>query len=181
MTALCFVDANVLVYMTDPRDPGKQSSAREWVRRLWRERNGRTSIQALSEFYTTVTRKLEPRVPRDDAWAFVQELLAWSPLAIDRMLIVRAREVEQRHKLSWWDSLIVAAAQLQECAILLTEDLQDGVVLGTVRVRNPFGHSAHEPDSSYEVLPVAATLHRARGRPRRKSVPLSSRAWRAAG
>jgi predicted nucleic acid-binding protein len=175
MTALCFVDANVFVYMADPRDARKQARAEEWVRRLWRERNGRTSIQALSEFYNTATRKLVPRVPPEQAWAYVQELMAWSPLAVDRSLVARARDVEQRYEISWWDSMIVAAAQAQECAILLTEDLHDGAAFGTVRVRNPFNHEAHEAEAAYEAAPSAAPLHRPRGRPRRRTVPVVSR------
>jgi len=39
---------------------------------------------------------------------------------------------------SWWDAVIVAAAQALGCSILLTEDLQHGHAFGEVRVVDPF-------------------------------------------
>ena len=44
MTVRCFVDASVLVYARDTRDPLKQARAAEWLERLWQQRAGRTSI-----------------------------------------------------------------------------------------------------------------------------------------
>ena len=46
--------------------------------------------------------------------------------------------LQQRYSLSWWDALIVAAAQSCECSVLLTEDLQHGQIFGEVRVVDPF-------------------------------------------
>jgi len=77
-----------------------------------------------------------------------------------------ARETAQRFGLSWWDSLLVAAAKLQGCSVLLTDDLQDGLAFGTLGVRNPFTLSAGEPGAEYVVTHVAP-LHRPRGRPKR--------------
>jgi len=167
MTALVFVDADVLVYARDGRDARKQARAAQWLTGLWRERTGRTSMQVLSEYYATVTRKLAPAVPAHKAWDDVRELLSWQPHPVDAELLVRAREAEARWRLSWWDSLIVAAAQLQNCTVLLTEDLQDGMAFGTVRVRSPFTLAAGEPEADYAVQDVPVSLHRPRGRPRR--------------
>ena len=63
--------------------------------------------------------------------------------------------------------MVVAAAQLQDCEILLTEDLQDGGVYGTVTVRSPFTLEVRQPVASYAVPALAASLHRPRGRPRK--------------
>jgi len=167
MTGLCFVDANVFVYARDSRDPRKQARAAQWLTGLWRERIGRTSMQVLSEYYVNVTRKLVPSVPSDKAWDDVRELLAWRPQPVDAVLLTRAREVEQRWRISWWDSMIVAAAQLQDCALLLTEDLQNGAVFGTVTVRSPFTLAVGEPTAAYEVT-HAVSRHPPRGRPRRE-------------
>jgi hypothetical protein len=54
--------------------------------------------------------------------------------ALWRDRLGRARDIELRYKISWWDSMIVAAAQLQDCVLLLTEDLQDGSAFGAVTV-----------------------------------------------
>lgn len=168
MTAAVFVDTNVLVYARDLDEPVKQPAAARWIERLWMEQAGRTSIQVLNEFYVTVTRKLRPGMAPEDAWADVHALLAWDPQPIDRELVLRAREVERRHRLSWWDAMIVAAAQLQGCTLLLTEDLQDGWHCDGVTVCNPFTTSVSEDRARYEPTPAPRSRHRPRGRPRRE-------------
>ena len=64
MTALVFVESNVLVYARDAMEPARQSRAAYWISHLWNERLGRASIQVLSEYYVTITRKLRPRENR---------------------------------------------------------------------------------------------------------------------
>jgi predicted nucleic acid-binding protein len=167
MIAPIFVDTNIFVTARDPNDAAKQARAAEWIANFWRDRNGRTSVQVLSEYYYNVTHKLTPRVASADAWDDVQALFEWRPHPIDGALLERARDIEQRWRLNWWDSMIVAAAQAQSCAILLTEDLQDGAVFGGVTVRNPFTLNVNEPAATYSVHPVAASRHRGRGRPRK--------------
>ena len=72
------------------------------------------------------------------AWDDVRELLEWNRRQLDDEVLTRAHEIESRFQLNWWDCLIVAAAQAQVCALLLTEDLQDGANYGGVIARNPF-------------------------------------------
>jgi hypothetical protein len=85
---------------------------------------------------------------------------------MDSELLRRAREVEQRHQLSWWDSLIVGAAQLQNCALLLTEDLQHRAVYGNVTVQNPFAAAVSDNTAVYAVTRPSIGGHPRRGRPR---------------
>jgi predicted nucleic acid-binding protein len=163
---LTFVDTNVLVYSVDARDSVKRARANAWLERLWQQRTGRTSVQVLTEFYTSATRKIAPRISSDQAWEEATRYFAWSPRQIDMPLLVRARDIERRYAISWWDSMVVAAALLQDCQVLLTEDLQDGMVFGTLAVRSPFSTVIEEPPAAYQVQ-VAAPLHRPRGRPKR--------------
>lgn len=165
MTGPCFVDANVFVYAQDRRDARRHRQAEEWIDSLWRARLGRTSAQALSEFYAVATRKL--KIAPDIAWQEAERYFGWKPLAIDVALLRRAREIEQRYRLSWWDSMIVAAAQLQDCVLLLTEDLQDGATFGSVTARSPFALEVREAAATYTATPLAASRHRPRGRPKR--------------
>jgi len=79
----------------------------------------------------------------------------------------RRRAIQVRHRLSWRDSLVVAAAQVQRCALLLSEDLQDGAAYGGVAVRSPFTLALGEEAAAYVAAPRAASPHRARGRPKR--------------
>jgi predicted nucleic acid-binding protein len=177
MTGLVFVDTNVLLYSHDETEPAKQPRARAWLERLWRERLGRTSMQVLSEYYVNLRRKSAARIAAEEAWAGVARYLSWKPLPVDEALMLHAREVEQRWRLSWWDSMVVAAAQLQDCTLLLTEDLHDGASFGTLKVRSPFTLSVEEPTAVYAVAPRAASRHRPRGRPKRatKSRPAGER------
>jgi predicted nucleic acid-binding protein len=174
MTAPVFVDTNVFIYARDAGDPAKQLPAAQWLEHLWREQLGRTSTQVLSEYYVNVTRKLKPGLAPEEAWDDVQALLTWRPQPIDAGLLARGREVEQRYRLSWWDSLVVAAAQVQGCAVLLSEDLKDGGVYGGVTVRSPFTLACEEAGSAYEVGARAVQRHPPRGRPKRPAARTES-------
>jgi len=138
------VDTNVLVYARDLSVPAKQNNALEWMSVLWETRLGRTSVQVLNEYYVTVTRKLTPGLAPRDARADVDDLRAWMPVPVSVGLLEAAFAIEDRFGLSYWDCLIVAAAQASDCDYLLSEDLQDGQSLHTVTVINPF---THQPDT----------------------------------
>jgi predicted nucleic acid-binding protein len=142
MTAPVFVDSNVLLYALDDADPRKQRVARDWRAELWRSGMGRVSFQVLSEFYVNAVR-LNPAAS-NEARAEVRDLLAWNPVAVDAAVIARGWKLQDRYQLSYWDSLIVAAAKVAACGFLLTEDLQDGQKMDGVEVVNPF---AHKPKS----------------------------------
>jgi predicted nucleic acid-binding protein len=140
MNARVFVDTNVFVYRRDAAERHKGPQARRWLEQLWRARTGRTSLHVLGELYAVLTRKLRPGLPIDQARSDVTALLAWNPIATDRAMIEGAWRVQDRFGLSWWDALVVAGAQASRCEILLTEDLQDGLVLDEVVVWSPFSH-----------------------------------------
>jgi predicted nucleic acid-binding protein len=136
MTDPVFVDTNVFLYAVDRADPRKQAAARLWRAELWKSRRGRTSFQVLQEFFVIVTRKALSS--RENARAEVRDLLAWKPVAVDAVTLERGWKIQDRYKLSFWDALIVAAAQQAMCGYLLTEDLQTGQDMDGVVVVNPF-------------------------------------------
>ncbi len=144
MTVTVFVDTNVLVYARDRTDESKHRRAVEWLAALWDERAGRLSWQVLQEYYVTVTRKLDPPRDMNDAREDVVSLVTWKPLPVDLQVVDGAWAIQDRFGLSWWDALIVAAAQAGDCTLLLTEDLQDGQDLDGVTVVDPFVHTASE-------------------------------------
>jgi predicted nucleic acid-binding protein len=53
-------------------------------------------------------------------------------------LYAEALALQSRYQLSWFDSLIVAAAIEAACAILYSEDLQHGQRFGDLQIQNPF-------------------------------------------
>lgn len=138
MKPTCFVDTNVLVYARDASESAKQPAAERWLRLLWATRSGRVSAQVLNEYYSVVTEKLRPGLSRDEARADVRNLMAWAPVPTDGPVVEGAWTVQDRYGLSWWDALVVSAAQVAGCAWLLTEDLQHGQVLDGVTVVDPF-------------------------------------------
>ena len=145
MTGPVFVDTNILVYRHDSSEAAKQSRADDWHTFLWRRRLGRLSFQVLQELYATLTRARGPGLDRAAARDIVTNYLQWQPIQIDAGMLRRAWLHEERYGLSWWDALIVAAAQAAECPILLTEDLQHGQDLDGVRVVDPFASPEQSP------------------------------------
>jgi predicted nucleic acid-binding protein len=143
MTDRVFVDTNVLVYSRDTSRSAKQEIAAGWMETLWASGTGRTSVQVLNEFFVTVTGKLSPGLERGDAWADVQDLMSWEPQPVDRVCTEYAFHLHNRYSLSWWDALVVSAARLQQCPVLLTEDLQEDAEYDGVRVVNPFAGILH--------------------------------------
>lgn len=139
MTVVVFVDTNILVYSRDASEPEKQKQAMAWMAHLWRQKSGRISFQILSEFYQTVTHKLKPGLDPDIAREDVRSLLAWRPMiSMDAHLIEGAWQIQDRYHLSWWDALVVSAAQRGSCRYLLTEDLQENQIFDNVQILNPF-------------------------------------------
>ncbi|MCB1102456.1 MAG: PIN domain-containing protein [Verrucomicrobia bacterium] len=138
MSADCFVDTNILVYSRDLGAGEKQVRASELVLELWNNRRGRVSIQVLNEYYVTVTRKLHPGLSSEHAWEDVSLLCAWNPVPMEWSLLERGRRLHCEYALSWWDALILAAAQVSNCGILYSEDLTHEEVYGGVMVINPF-------------------------------------------
>ncbi len=138
MSARVFVDTNVLVYAKDASVPEKQAQAWHWLEGLWRERTGRISVQVCNEYFVTVTQKLRPGLAPEAAWADLTRHQAWEPLPLTWAVLSFARETQTRYHLSWWDSLIVAAARAAECSVLLSEDLGSGQEYWGIRVVSPF-------------------------------------------
>lgn len=133
-----FVDTNVLLYAEDQAHADKHRRARLWLRELWLRHGGRLSTQVLNEFYVVATRKLRPAMPAGDARAEVRRYQRWNPWVCDHATVENAWAVESRFGLSYWDALMVAAAQQQGCTLLLSEDLQHDQQIDGVRIVNPF-------------------------------------------
>ena len=154
MTVPVFVDTNVFVYRHDSSDPSKQACAEQWIRLLAHSRSGRLSFQVLQELYVTLTHEQRLNFDRLEAQEIVKVLATWQPVAADLAMLNRAWILQDRFPLSWWDALIITAAQTCECKVLLTEDLQDGQEFGAVRVVNPFALPDRTPE---EILAALAS------------------------
>lgn len=141
MTELHFVDSNVLVYRHDADEPVKQAKAQQVLEAVWRRRCGRVSTQVLNEFYVVSTMKLAEPVAAEVSRAEIRQLETWGPVQVTAKIRERAWGIEDRFGFSWWDALIIAAAQHAGCRYVLTEDLQDEQDLDGLQVVNPFTHN----------------------------------------
>ena len=137
-----FVDTNLLLYSVDSSQPEKQEQARLWLTILWEQGAGRLSWQVLHEFYANAERKM--RVARLPARAVVETFVQWRPVEMSLGLIQRGWRWMDQARLSYWDSLIVAAAEKAACVWLLSEDFQAGRRFSSVTVVNPLLQTPEE-------------------------------------
>lgn len=133
-----FVDTNVLVYAHDTDAGTRHATAKALLAELWDSRDGTLSTQVLQEFYAVATRKFKPPMPRAKARAIVAAYGEWCDVATEPQLIVAASRLEEKHTLSFWDSLIVQAAIHAGADRLVSEDLQGGRRFGALTIENPF-------------------------------------------
>lgn len=138
-----FLDTNVLAYAFDAGDEKKRDTARALMKRFYEESEVCISTQVLQEFYVVATKKLglEPLLAKEALRSFER----FTVMTIDAQLIAEAVDVSILHRISFWDSLIVSAAEAARCDELLTEDLADGSTLRGVAIRNPFCEDAEGP------------------------------------
>jgi predicted nucleic acid-binding protein len=128
-----FFDTNVLLYLLS-KDAAKADLAEALL-----ATGGVVSVQVLNEFASVATRKMAMTIPE------IREILS----TIRAICVVRSLDIEthdlglemaERYGFSIYDGLIVAAA-VARCAILYTEDLQQGQVIDQLTIQNPFAGS----------------------------------------
>ncbi len=145
MSGKTFIDTNVLLYAYDLDAEAKREVAGDLLRRVWVEGTGVLSTQVLQEFYVNITSKIAQPASLPEARAILSRYLVWPIESNGPKSVLRASEIQERHRLSFWDALIVAAAAKAGATILYTEDLNHGQVIEGVKVVNPFlfGENPH--------------------------------------
>ena len=132
-----FVDTNILVYAHDTSAGAKHERAKAIVEELWRARSGVVSTQVLQELCVNLRRKAGRPVDLKTAREIITDYLAWDVYVNTGESILEALDLEQRYKISFWDALVIQAADASGAAVLYSEDLSDGEKYGDVRVVNP--------------------------------------------
>jgi predicted nucleic acid-binding protein len=131
-----FFDTNVLLYMHSKADLAKQAQAKKVFRECLQSGRIVVSTQVVQEFHAVASRKLG--IPREVLRIVTIGLLDLTLVQVGPAHIRRALGVEEQYQISFWDALILAAAESAGASVLYTEDLNDGQQYGTVRVENPF-------------------------------------------
>jgi predicted nucleic acid-binding protein len=138
MTGRLFVDTNILIYAHDLDSGVKHSEASRLLINLWETGTGILSVQVLQEFYVNITRKIPSPLPKAIARGLISNYMAWQVELNTPQTLLHASEIEERYQLSFWDSLIIAAAYQGGSDKILTEDLNHGQVIEGIVIENPF-------------------------------------------
>ena len=133
-----FFDTNVLVYVYDSSEPRKRAQAFELLVRAMEQESAVLSAQVLGEFFNTVTRKIAHPLSDDEAEEVIREVAILPVVELDLPLVQRAISTCRRYQISYWDSLIIAAAERAGCTRILSEDLNQGQSYNGILVVNPF-------------------------------------------
>ncbi len=137
-----FVDTNILVYAHDRNAGEKHERARVLVEDLWLTGSGVVSTQVLQELCVNMRRKAAHPLDLKATREIVADYLSWEVVINTGQSVLGALEIEQRYGVSFWDALVIHAAESAGAAVLYSEDLSDGQMYGAVRVVNPFRSGA---------------------------------------
>ena len=134
-----FIDTNLFVYTIDKKDIAKQEAARKFVRKLVDGHMPVISTQVIQEFYVVATAKLkaDPVIVKNIVHNFHNMEL----IKIDLELIEQAIDISVLSKISFRDSLIIAAAENANCEYVVSEDLNAGQLYRGVKLMNPFTYN----------------------------------------
>ncbi len=132
-----FVDTNILIYAHDRSMGSKHERARQLVERLWNSGQGVLSTQILQELCVNLRRKVARPPSLEEIRHLVQDYLSWEIVVNTPESVVQALEIEARYKISFWDALVLQAAEQSGAEVLYSEDLSGGRKYGAIQVVNP--------------------------------------------
>jgi predicted nucleic acid-binding protein len=132
-----FVDTNILMYAHDTAAGSKHERAKALIEGLWRNRSGVVSTQVLQELAVNLRRKAGRPLDAKATREVVADYLTWHVVVNGGDSILGALELEERYRISFWDALVIQAAQASGAVLLYSEDLSDGQQYGGLRVVNP--------------------------------------------
>lgn len=137
MSAVEFLDSNILVYAYDPSDPRKQRIAQGLILRALTG-EAVASSQVLGEFAATLLHKLTPRAKPADLTSLLDALGPIHLIPLDGDIVLRAVKAHAQYGLHFYDGMIVASAERGGCTKIWSEDLNPGQEYFGVKVENPF-------------------------------------------
>jgi predicted nucleic acid-binding protein len=132
-----FIDTNILVYTLDQYDKSKQIIARDTIRNIIENDMAIISTQVLQEFYTICTTKLHflPLRVKNYVHDYNVNL---EVVQNTSEIVEKGIDISISSHISFWDALILAAAEYAKCSELITEDLNNGQMINGIKIRNPF-------------------------------------------
>jgi len=133
MSGRVLLDTNLWVYLYAQNDP-KALHVRQLVDEHFSDIV--LSTQILGELYHVLTRKAF--CAPEQASVIVTEMCTTFPvLPVAAEHVLRALEIVHDYGYSYWDSLLLATASLNDCLNVYSEDMQHNQMIGTLRIINP--------------------------------------------
>ncbi len=132
----CVPDTSVLLYAVS-RTPAHLSRKTKAID-LIENRNFGTSAQRLQEFYVNATRKADLGMTSATALEWIEHMEETPCCAVNTGLMKAAIALSARYRISYWDSAIIAAAEVLGAPVIYSEALNHGQVHGAVTAINPF-------------------------------------------
>ena len=137
----CAFDTNILVYAEGVNGPERADCANALLEVLAPVETF-LAVQTLGELFAVLVRK--DRCSPSEAEARIEPWRRnYGVVSTSRSLFESATALAARSGYQIWDAIILAAAAEAECALLLSEDMQDGFVYRGVTVANPFAERIH--------------------------------------
>ena len=132
---VAFIDSNVLIYTQSIDEPEKRRRA---LQLLDRHTKVYISTQVLNEVSSVLLRK--KAVPFTDVRSFISTLIRLcSVIPVTDACVIRAFDLMETYRFSYYDSMILASALKAQCTILYSEDMSDGLVVeGQLKIVNSF-------------------------------------------
>lgn len=141
MSGKFFVDTNILVYAHDRSTGVKHERARSLIQKLWNSGGGVLSTQVLQELCVSLRRKSTHPLSFEQMHQLLQDYLSWDIVINTAESVLAALVIERRYNISFWDALILQAAEASGTTVVYSEDLADGQSYGSLRVINPLNDS----------------------------------------
>ena len=139
MTDRIFVDSNIWVYLFIEDEDIRSKVAKEYITKSAANSILVISYQVVNEVCHVLKRKkfIEPEI-RGVAYDMMGlcEVCGYSS-----EIIYLASELREKHSFSYWDSHVVASALKSQCDVLVSEDMQDGLKIGSMLINNVFSAS----------------------------------------
>ena len=135
------IDTNVLVYLVDADEPGKQSRARELMDRLAMDASETVLLWQVAVEFLACLRRWESRgkISPDQLTRYWQRIESMLPIIPPTVHVIDlALGLCSRYSVSHWDSLLLAACIDSGASTLYSEDLSHGMTYDSVTVMNPF-------------------------------------------
>jgi predicted nucleic acid-binding protein len=94
-------------------------------------------LDTLLDLEANLRRKIARPLPVEEIRQIIQDYLSWEIVVNTPNSTLHALEIEVRYQISFWDALILHAAESASAPVVYSEDLGAGQKYGPVRIVNP--------------------------------------------